>query len=264
MEYKNLAYSDNLSLYALSNAQEKLSKVLVAIIGKWEGHSEGSFEVNTSVIEEMYTNFNNQDIDTVCDYEHQTLTGQTAPASGWIKSLSIEDEKLFAHVDWTDKAKEMIKDKEYKYVSPVYQRGSTDSKTNKKLGWTLHSLSLTNRPFLEELGEVVANSSKVTISLKKANEELKIENIALKNKLSTLNTQRVETIVNKAIEEKKLRPTQRVYALKLATNDLDGFNEFISNNQTISLPPSNIFANSNTSKDSDIKQMVEIASKQKV
>lgn len=266
MNYKDLAYNDNLSLYALSKVNDKLSKVLVAVLGKWEGHTSGSFEVDTSVIEQMYANFNNQDIDTVCDYEHQTLTGQTAPASGWIKSLSIEDGKLFAYVEWTDKAKEMIQNKEYKYVSPVYQKSSTDSKTNKNIGWVLHSLSLTNRPFLEELGEVVANSSKLTISLKKANEDLTEEVITLKNTINTLNTDKVLLIVNKAIEDKKLRPTQREYALKLANNDLGGFNEFISNNNILNVPESNIFANAKTNKtnNNDIKQMVEIASKQTV
>jgi phage I-like protein len=266
MNFNDLVYSGNLSLYALSSTVDKLAKVKVAVLGKWDGHSKGSFEVDKKSMDEMLANFNNQSIDTVCDYEHQTLTGETAPASGWIKSLAIENDVLYAFVEWTDKAKEMIENKEYKYVSPVYQFNTTDRATNKNIGLTLHSLSLTNRPFLEELGEVVANSSKITISLKKANEDLTNEVKALKSKLDTLNTERIENIVSNAIQDKKLRPEQKQYALNLAANDLENFNTFIASNRIVEVPQSDLYANSSTKGDvkSDIDLMVNIASQQTV
>jgi len=61
----------------------------------------------------------------VIDYDHQTLeaknNGHTAPAAGWFKRLEwIDGLGLFAlGVEWTDRAKQFIKNKEYRYISPV-------------------------------------------------------------------------------------------------------------------------------------------------
>ena len=122
MNLNDLAYSVDLTLYAFSKQQD-ISKVLIAVEGKWDGHHSGSFSIDKKIMENMLANFNNQKIDIVCDYEHQTITVTqgTAPASGWIKSLTIEENKLYAFVEWTEQAKELIKNKEYKYVSPVFQ-----------------------------------------------------------------------------------------------------------------------------------------------
>ncbi|MFK5892850.1 MAG: phage protease [Pseudomonadota bacterium] len=63
--------------------------------------------------------------DLVIDYEHQTLetskNGQPAPAAGWFKNLEwIDGKGLFAtDVIWTSKAKQLIKNNEYRYISPV-------------------------------------------------------------------------------------------------------------------------------------------------
>ncbi len=268
MDIKSLAYSDDLSLYALSK-NTKLSKVLVAVTGHWEGHQAGAFSMNTEIMQEMIDNFKEQKVDTVCDYEHQTLTGSIAPASGWIKDVTLENEKLYAHVEWTDKALEQIKNKEYKYVSPVFQRRTIKGTTGNNIGWTLHSLSLTNRPFLEELGEVIANKNNNLIYLQKQNEDLIANNKALEEQVKSLTNEKIELFINKAIEDKKLRKEQRDFALKLAYQDFEDFQEFINNNRHFIIPPSDIYANSkvsivsqkNSSKN-DVDYMIDIASKQ--
>lgn len=267
MDFNSLAYSDNLSLYALSN--NNLSKVLIGILGTWKGHHAGNFTLNKESMEEMINNFNSQKVDIVCDYEHQTLTGDTAPASGWIKKLTLEDDKLYAHVEWVDKAKELIKNKEYKYVSPVFQSNTTKGTTGNNIGWSLHSLSLTNRPFLEELGEVIANRNDNLISLKKENEKLITNNKKLETQVIELTKEKIDLFIDKAINANNLREEQREYALSLATQDFKQFEEFISNNRQIMIPESNIFANSSNNHmlekgSTDIEDMVKIASKQTV
>lgn len=265
MKFNSLAYSDNLSQYALSKKSENLSKVLIAVHGTWNGHVSGSFTINKEVIEQIYTNFSNQSIDIVCDYEHQSLTTDTAPASGWIKSLSIENDKLYANVEWTDKAKKYISTKEYKYVSPVYDIKTIDRVSGQEIGCSIHSLSLTNRPFLEELGEIIANSKDSIISLKNANTKLSEEVIALKSERDALYIEKIELFVNKAITDKRLRPSQKEFAFKLAKSDFKSLQEFIQDNNQINAPQSNMFANSKTiSKESDIETMVKIASNQRV
>lgn len=85
---------------------------------------------------------------TVVDYEHQThlsdKNGQPAPAAGWIAGLELTAEGLFAHVEWTDRARAAIRAKEYQYISPVF---AWDKATGAVLD--LVSVALTNHPALD-------------------------------------------------------------------------------------------------------------------
>lgn len=62
-------------------------------------------------------------VDLPIDYEHQIdkeaarLKGPV-PAAGWIKELKVKGEALWARVEWTDRAREMIANREYRYLSP--------------------------------------------------------------------------------------------------------------------------------------------------
>lgn len=216
MDKGKQSYSDNISLYALSTKKSKLSRVLIALVGEWHGHEAGSFKLEVSDMQQMKDNFDKKLIDVVCDYEHQTLTGETAPASGWIKSLSIEDDKLYAHVEWNKEAKKMIQAKEYKYVSPVLLPNNIDTVSGQSMGWTLHSLSLTNTPFLQELGELIVNKAQESISLKNEVISLKEQVKSLTGQLDQVNLDKAEFIVDKSIHERRLKPSQKEFALKLA------------------------------------------------
>ena len=80
-------------------------------------------------------------VDVVVDYEHQTLDGVQAPAAGWVKELSIQDGHIVAKVEWTDRAAEYLKNREYRYLSPVITVRKLDGKAT-----GLHSLASTNTP----------------------------------------------------------------------------------------------------------------------
>lgn len=61
----------------------------------------------------------------VIDYEHQTLhaasNGQPAPAAGFMRALRWQPGRgLFAEVELTQRARQLIKDGEYRYFSPVF------------------------------------------------------------------------------------------------------------------------------------------------
>lgn len=85
--------------------------------------------------------------DISLDYEHQSemteKNGQPAPAAGWIKELEALKDGIWARVDWTIKAAEMVAAREYRYLSPVfiYDRGGELVR--------LESVALTNKPNLE-------------------------------------------------------------------------------------------------------------------
>jgi len=90
----------------------------------------------------------------VIDYEHQTLNaaenGKPAPAAGWIGGLELRADGIYAvDVEWTVRAAQMIADKEYRYISPVFPY---DSRTGAVQGFA-HA-ALVNDPGLDGLTDL--------------------------------------------------------------------------------------------------------------
>lgn len=87
------------------------------------------------------------DTDLLIDYEHQAeyseANGQPAPAAGWIKELADRDGGIHARVEWTDRAREMIAAREYRYISPVFYHTPAGQVT------LVEGASLTNKPALD-------------------------------------------------------------------------------------------------------------------
>lgn len=98
--------------------------------------------------------------DVVVDYEHQTLGDGVAPAAGWITQLIDSGARgLVARVNWTAKAAQLIREGAYRYISPVILRGvPSKTETGKTLRAYLHSVAITNRPFLPAIEPLVAKS----------------------------------------------------------------------------------------------------------
>ena len=83
-------------------------------------HSQkGDFNVDDESFELIRKQFKDRKLDLVIDYEHQTLSDVQAPAGGWIKDLYKGEDAIIAKVEWTPKAAEYLKNKEYRYLSPV-------------------------------------------------------------------------------------------------------------------------------------------------
>lgn len=116
--------------------------------------SKGEFNVDEESLREMKAQIAQRGVDVVVDYEHQTLKGVQAPAAGWVKELKLEDGHIKALVEWTPQAAEYLKNKEYRYLSPVINVRKTDGKA---IG--LHSLALTNTPAIENMPSIVNSST---------------------------------------------------------------------------------------------------------
>ena len=67
------------------------------------------------------------------------------PSSRWI---------LYGRYEPTARARTLIKNREYRYVSAAFAKEYPDRKTGEPQGLTLTSVALTNQPFLDELPEV--------------------------------------------------------------------------------------------------------------
>lgn len=242
---------------------ENEAVIVVGVIGEWHGHPSGSFKITLEDLKQIKDNFDNSKQELiVIDYEHQTLYGTEAPAAGWIHKLDIEGDKLMAYLQWTEKATEYIKKGEYKYVSPVYVFDTYDKETNAYSGITLHSVALTNTPFLDELGEVYANKKtqkeenmgKETENNQHGEQEQTTQTPATTennaagdqnpgtnqeeqsnastqsneaSEVKKLKEQLAETKVDAAIAANKITQDQRSWAIKYCKADLEGFEEFL-------------------------------------
>ena len=237
----------------------------IAKTGSWRGHIAGEFELTTKDLNQIVFNFQNSNIDIVVDYEHQTLSGNEAPAAGWIKELKVENESLLAKIEWTKRAKEQIKAKEYRYLSPTLIKDAKDNKSGNPIGWYLHSVALTNTPFFQELEPISAkqNQNKESKVSKEELEKLKAQNAKLKEQVQNLDKElkkakeiAAKQKVKDAIAAKKINKSQEEWALKYALTDESGFEEFLKNAKgVVEVPESNQFAASNKPEQIDVVKL---------
>jgi hypothetical protein len=61
---------------------------------------------------------------------------------------------LYGRYEPTDRARKLIRNREYRYVSAAFAKDYPDRKTGDSQGLTLTSVALTNQPFLDELPEI--------------------------------------------------------------------------------------------------------------
>jgi phage I-like protein len=69
--------------------------------------------------------------------------GEESPAAGWIESLSIEDGSLWGAVTWTERGRNEVSAREYRYLSPAFDYDPTTGRVSR-----LVSAGLTNSPNL--------------------------------------------------------------------------------------------------------------------
>ena len=270
----------NIAPILIANSIDAKSSTLkVAVIGEWKGHNKGRFKITLKDMEQMVKNFNNSESKKIpCDYEHAMVYEYEAPASGWIEELYIKDNTLYAKVKWTSKAREYIKNGEYKYISPVFIFNSKDPQSNKNIGTTLHSVALTNTPFLPELGEIRLNSKRVikrenmdergekstkdkkNKRLKEENRQLKEEIKTLKAKLAGLEKNQAEARVNSAIEKGLFPKEQKDGLITIALKSPTEFDELVVNTTPKKTPPANdMFLNSTPSaKGGDVEEQINL------
>lgn len=216
---------------------------------------KGDFTVDKESFDSIERQFKGRRLDIVIDYEHQTLHDVQAPAAGWIKELSLKQDGIYATVEWTNKAKDYLSNKEYRYLSPVVMVRKGDKKAV-----LLHSVALTNTPAIDGMKAII-NSMKDIKDIKnikgagsmdelkqvaqalglddtasiddiiKAIEELKASNEDLgvtANKLQLAKIQEQgNELVKMALKTGQIDETQREWALNRCMDDIEGFKVFV-------------------------------------
>lgn len=114
-------------------------------------HSQnGDFLVDNESYSSIRQDFKARQLQIPVDYEHQTLKDVQAPAAGWIQDIALKTDGIYAAVNWTDRGSDYLKNREYKYCSPVILARKSDRKAV-----MLHSVALTNKPAIDAMTPIV-------------------------------------------------------------------------------------------------------------
>ncbi len=129
--------------------------------------TKGDFVCDAKAMATVIAAFSGLGREMVVDYEHQTLTGEEAPAAGWLDQLEAREDGLFGHVAWMDRGRGYVASREYRYLSPVIWVRESDRR-----GIELHSVALTNDPAIKNMRPLVNSRRAATedeeMDLKKA------------------------------------------------------------------------------------------------
>ncbi|HET7213622.1 MAG TPA: phage protease [Terriglobia bacterium] len=169
-----------------AGAGEAAGKVRIplAVTGTWV-RGANTFSITHDDLESIVRNFGKrQNGEINVDYDHASempevaaggpipsagrIVGIDAPeklgANGELRMANRSDDSLSATHDsrfilwgWfepTERARTLVKNGEYRYISPAIDWGAKNKRTGKAQGATLTSVALTNRPFLEEMPQI--------------------------------------------------------------------------------------------------------------
>lgn len=165
---------------------------------------KGPFTLDEESAVAVINSFDAQKNQMVIDYEHQTLAGTEAPAAGWItKLINKGADGIWAAVNWTEKAKQYLANKEYKYVSPVFLKRISDNKV-----MCLINVALTNQPNIDGMVPLV-NKSGYFIQIKN-----KEDNTMLKKLLEALGLTEAATEQEVIMALNKLKEPVKIVANK--------------------------------------------------
>lgn len=129
-------------------------------LGDFPYHHSGGYTVLPEHIEQMVENFERRSVDVPIDYDHESFWGGSTRAAGWITDVEARldesdpnDNGLWVkYPEFTPAAEEALRNREFRYFSPVFTTGRLD-KGGEGMGAVLLSVALTNDPFFDE-GEI--------------------------------------------------------------------------------------------------------------
>ena len=212
--------------------------------------SKGEFDVDEESFRAMKAQIAQRGVDLVVDYEHQTLKGVEAPAAGWVKELKLEDGCIKAVVEWTARGAEYLKNREYRYLSPVVSVRKADGKATEEQIMEALSACVAENKSLKE-GQKPPAADENTVANKAVCEllglkagapaadvtakimELKagtIDGVNLAEELKALKAQNArrdaDAAVELALKAGKITPAQKEWATSYALSDPKGFAAF--------------------------------------
>lgn len=141
------------ALYPLVEQGASEVWIHIAYEGTWEGHEAGAFTLDRKSFDQIVVNFDRQANPIPLDYEHATEWATKAPAAGWVQEIQVRttdgSAHLWARVELTTEAAGHIREGAYRFSSGVFVFDATDRVSGDDCGCVMHSLALTNTPFVD-------------------------------------------------------------------------------------------------------------------
>ena len=142
------AYASAVDVDVASDEPPDWIRVLQA--GEYTSHPDGAHTVTREHLQEMVDRFEELSTDLLVDVDHASVFEGETRAAGWSTELELRDDGLYARwPQWTPFGQQLVDDREYRYLSPVYKLES-QRKNGSQGGAVLHSIALTNTPYLDE------------------------------------------------------------------------------------------------------------------
>lgn len=199
--------------------------------------------------------------DLPVDYDHDVDQPRAAgprPAAGWIKELAARKDGLWGRVDWTPRARQLIADREYRYLSPAIH---IDAKTKRVM--SVLGAGLVHRPNLNltalngqedqimndtensEMGSIraalglhaQASTADIIAAIRSQTtpdpaEYVPVAAVAdlLKDRNRTISTNSMrdaEDKVDRAVLDGYITPAMREWAIALCSQDASSFDAFM-------------------------------------
>lgn len=186
------------------------------------GEGSRSIMFDQSDAEYLYGIWKESGLDLAIDYDHQSLDGLSGqkPAAGWIKDFEMREDGLYASViEWTPRAADMLKNKEYRYFSPSVEMDDMGKMKR------LLPVALTNLPALQNIKPLMNNSITTETNIKDNKStkdktmsdetltfsaaDMKAKDDELAKALEQINEMKINAALDKAIADKKLAPAKK-------------------------------------------------------
>ena len=123
-------------------------------------HNQEEFEITLDDLNSMVNNFNikARGIDLMLDYSHDS----EGKAAAWFHNLYVvNDNELWANVEWTETGATAVKRKEYRYISADFNYNYQDNETLEEYGPTLFGAALTNRPVVKWMTPTILSEQNI-------------------------------------------------------------------------------------------------------
>ena len=146
-DVQHLGYLVNLDRYQLR--EDNTGWIHAFAIGEYQHPLYGKIKMSAERASRMAANVMNgvRGVDLAIDYGHRS----EAEAAGWVKGAEARANGLWLLVEWTKKAAQKIRDKEYRYFSPEFVNSWKHPESGETFKDVVLGGGLTNRPFLKNM-----------------------------------------------------------------------------------------------------------------
>jgi hypothetical protein len=162
----------------LDPTNNNISEIEILRVGKWLHPIYGELVVTQGRLQRFKENFDKGVRKGIAiDDEHKSDEG----AVGWVKDVRVKPDVLTALVEWTPEGIQLIRNRKYRFFSAEFDDIYEDAKTGEEFRDVLIGGAITNRPFMQNLQEIILSEKYAQINPKnKGGEKMKTKELKAK------------------------------------------------------------------------------------